>query len=33
VPRGDQALLGNELRFPLVSSLDGVGFVDIGNVP
>jgi outer membrane protein assembly complex protein YaeT len=25
-------VLNNELRFPLVSILDGVGFVDIGNV-
>ena len=25
-------LLNNELRFPLFSMLDGVGFVDIGNV-
>ena len=25
-------VLNNELRFPLVSILDGVGFVDVGNV-
>jgi outer membrane protein assembly factor BamA len=25
-------ILNNELRFPLVSVFDGVGFVDLGNV-
>jgi outer membrane protein assembly factor BamA len=25
-------VINNELRFPLVSIFDGVGFVDIGNV-
>ncbi len=25
-------VLNNELRFPFVSILDGVGFVDVGNV-
>jgi outer membrane protein assembly factor BamA len=34
IPTGGQALfvLNNEIRFPLVSIVDGVGFVDIGNV-
>jgi outer membrane protein assembly complex protein YaeT len=33
-PRGGEALflLNNEIRFPIVSILQGVGFVDIGNV-
>lgn len=33
-PTGGQAMLvlNNELRFPLVSIFDGVGFVDVGNV-
>ncbi|MBI3281514.1 MAG: BamA/TamA family outer membrane protein, partial [Acidobacteria bacterium] len=33
-PLGGQAMLvlNNELRFPVVSIFDGVGFVDIGNV-
>jgi outer membrane protein insertion porin family len=25
-------VLNNEIRFPLVSILDGVGFIDVGNV-
>jgi outer membrane protein assembly factor BamA len=34
IPLGGEAMLvlNNEIRFPLVSILDGVGFVDIGNV-
>ena len=34
IPTGGEALfiLNNEIRFPLVSIVDGVGFVDIGNV-
>jgi outer membrane protein assembly factor BamA len=34
IPRGGQALLviNNELRFPLISIFDAVGFVDVGNV-
>jgi len=34
IPTGGQSLLvlNNELRFPLVSIVDGVGFVDIGGV-
>jgi outer membrane protein assembly factor BamA len=33
-PRGGEAMfvVNNELRFPVVSIFDGVGFVDIGNV-
>ncbi|HYO84301.1 MAG TPA: translocation/assembly module TamB domain-containing protein [Bryobacteraceae bacterium] len=33
-PAGGQALLivNNEIRFPVVSIFDGVGFVDVGNV-
>jgi outer membrane protein insertion porin family len=33
-PKGGNAMLvlNNELRFPMVSVFDGVGFVDIGNV-
>jgi outer membrane protein assembly complex protein YaeT len=33
-PAGGQALflLNNEIRFPLISIFDGVGFLDIGNV-
>jgi len=33
-PTGGQAMLviNNEIRFPVVSIFDGVGFVDIGNV-
>jgi outer membrane protein insertion porin family len=34
IPLGGEAMLvlNNEIRFPLVSILDGVGFIDIGNV-
>ena len=34
IPTGGSAtlILNNELRFPLVSIVDGVGFVDIGGV-
>jgi outer membrane protein assembly factor BamA len=33
LPGGDAMLvINNELRFPLVSMFDGVGFVDLGNV-
>jgi outer membrane protein insertion porin family len=34
IPTGGNALLvlNNELRFPVVGLLDGVGFLDIGNV-
>jgi outer membrane protein assembly complex protein YaeT len=34
IPEGGQAMLvfNNELRFPIWSIFDGVGFVDIGNV-
>jgi outer membrane protein assembly complex protein YaeT len=34
LPRGGHAMLvlNNELRFPLISFFDGVGFLDIGNV-
>ena len=34
VPTGGEALLvlNNEVRFPLISIVDGVGFLDIGNV-
>jgi outer membrane protein assembly factor BamA len=34
LPLGGEAMLvlNNELRFPLFSIFDGVGFVDIGNV-
>ena len=34
IPVGGQAMfvLNNELRFPLVSIFDGVGFIDVGNV-
>ena len=33
-PRGGNAIFvaNNEIRFPLFSIFDGVGFVDIGNV-
>ncbi len=33
-PAGGEAvfILNNELRFPLISIFDGVGFVDVGNV-
>lgn len=33
-PLGGEAMfvLNNELRFPLISLVDGVGFVDVGNV-
>jgi outer membrane protein assembly factor BamA len=33
-PLGGDAMLvlNNELRFPLISLVDGVGFVDVGNV-
>lgn len=33
-PLGGEAvfILNNELRFPMVSIFDGVGFVDLGNV-
>jgi outer membrane protein assembly factor BamA len=34
IPLGGEAMLvlNNEIRFPLISIFDGVGFVDIGNV-
>src|SRR4029434_4516542 len=34
IPAGGEALLfiNNELRFPFVSLVDGVAFIDVGNV-